>query len=404
NKKLIIYFNNEIVCNLDMDFLHNGLPERTISGSWNPKELADPELKNNLSSKVLEKVLQHGNVCSKEPIIRQYDHEVQGGLALNPYTGINFCGPNNASIQEVILGSNKGIAIAHGFNPVYNLIDPYHGAASAIDEAVRNLVATGVNPSHIALIDNFITGVPDERVIGELDRMVQASYDVSTAWKIPFVSGKDSLSSTYKYPDNRIINIPPVLCISAFAPVYDIKKTVTSDFKNPDNLVYIVGVTLPELGGSIYYDIFNTLGESVPKVNIKQALIIFKRIHKIISNRLAISCHDISEGGLAVTLSEMCFGGDCGVEINIDLIPKALEMKQYDKILFSESCSRFILEVQSDKRKKVEQILNGIPYACIGKVLKEKKLTFKAGKKNILKSDIQKLKKAWQKPMREVFE
>ncbi|MBI5418394.1 phosphoribosylformylglycinamidine synthase subunit PurL [Candidatus Poribacteria bacterium] len=405
DKKLKIYYKDELVCNLSMKFLHNGLPKSTINGTWNKPELTDPDLPDKVTNSIFKKILQHGNVCSKEQIIRRYDHEVQGGLALNPFTGVHNDGPNDASIQEIILGSKKGIAISHGFNPVYNLIDPYHGAAAAIDEAVRNLVATGVNPEHISLIDNFITGVPDEKTIGELDRMVQAAHDISVKWKMPFVSGKDSLSSTYKYPDGKKITIPPVLCISAFAPVYDVEKTVSSDFKSPGNLIYILGETYSELGGSIYYDIHGYLGASVPKLNIKLALNIFKRIHKIINSNLAVSCHDISEGGLAAAIAEMCFGGDCGAKIDLKLVPGASKINNFSAILFSESCSRLILEVKPDNKKMVDKILNvkSLPYACIGQIKEEKKLIFIADKKNILKSDIQELKEVWQAPMKEVF-
>ncbi len=404
DKKLKIFYEDKLICDIDMEFLHDGLPDSTIYGTWVSEKANEPDLSEKISVSLLKKILAHGNVCSKEPIIRLYDHEVQGGLALNPYSGINLDGPNNASIQEIILGSKKGIAISHGFNPVYNLIDPYHGACAAIDEAVRNLVAAGVNPKHIVLIDNFITGVPDEKIIGQLDRMADAAYEISCEWKMPFVSGKDSLSSTYKYPDKRTITIPPVLCISAFAPVYNITKTISSDFKKEGNLIYIIGETLKELGGSIYYDIHGELGSSVPIVNPKTALKIFNSIHKIISNGFAVSCHDLSEGGLSVSLLEMCFGGDCGAEIDIFSIPRPANLNKINEILFSESCSRFLIEVQPNKKKYVENILKNLPFACLGRVLKDKTLNIKSAKNEILSYDINTLKKAWQKPMKEIFE
>ncbi|MBI4652267.1 phosphoribosylformylglycinamidine synthase subunit PurL [Candidatus Desantisbacteria bacterium] len=403
DKKLKIFYENSLVCDLDMKFLHDGLPKLTLNGTWTKKELKEPDIKTEITSGMLKKIFSHGNICSKEPIIRQYDHEVQGGLVLNPYTGVKLDGPNNSSVQEIILRSGKGIAIAHGLNPVYNLIDPYHGACCAIDEAVRNLVSTGTNPKHIALIDNFITGVPDEKVIGELDRMVQASYDLAVAWKMPFVSGKDSLSSTYKYPDGRILNIPPVLCISAFAPIYDIKRTVTTDFKKSGNLIYMVGETRHELGGSVYYDIHGELGASVPVVLPGRAIKIFNSIYNLISKGIISSCHDISEGGLLVSSGEMCFGGECGAEIDLGMVPVLSGLTQSDVILFSESCSRFLIEVPPAGKKDVEKILKGLPFACIGKVLKEKRLRFKKDKNIIFESDITVLKKAWQAPMKEIF-
>lgn len=433
DRKLKITWEGQIVCDLEMEFIHNGLPQRTMEGAWREPKLSEPDIgepiifaEQEVSSlppplsrmgegarrageardraksynEIFKKVLAHWNVCSKEPIVRRYDHEVMGTSALKPYSGVKKDAPNDAVIVEPVLGSGKGLAVAHGLNPTYNKIHPYWGAASAFDECVRNMVATGVDPENIALLDNFIWPFPEKEELGQLDQAVDACYDITTAWKMPLVSGKDSLSSTYRGPNGKVIKIPPVLCISGFAPVKEIEKTVSSDFKQAGSSIFIIGETKAELGGSVYYDLQGQLGASVPKVDIIRARKIFKTMHKTIQNGLLRSSHDISEGGIGVTIAEMCFGGDMGAKIELE---KVSDLDRADHILFSESNTRFVVEVAPEDEGKILELFNGLPISKIGEVSDDKNLKFLFKGKELIFGELNELKKVYKSTMSKYF-
>ncbi|PIS04878.1 MAG: phosphoribosylformylglycinamidine synthase subunit PurL [Candidatus Buchananbacteria bacterium CG10_big_fil_rev_8_21_14_0_10_42_9] len=401
DKKLTLNYNGEIVGKLEMEFLHGGLPQRVMSGEWHEPKLVEPELLEPKDyNETLKQILCHWNVCSKEPIVRLYDHEVQGTSVLKPYSGTNKDAPNDAAIIEPVLGSGQGLATAHGMNPIYNKINPYWGAASAFDECVRNLVASGVDPKNIALLDNFIWPFPDAEELGKLDRAVDACYDITTTWQMPIVSGKDSLSSTYRGPDGTVIKIPPTLCVSGFAPLEDISKTISAGLKQAGNWLFIVGETKAELGGSVYYDLHTELGASVPHVDIQQARVIFEKMHSAITQDIIQSAHDLSEGGLAVALAEMCFGGNKGAAVTIDNIS---ELDRADKILFSESNTRFVIEVAPKNEDKLTALFKDLPLFKLGQVNDSKSLTISFGGKEVINSGIDEMKKAYQATMKRYF-
>lgn len=404
NKRLKLFYKTDLECDLDLEFLHNKRPDIVKTGTYKKPKLKEPKLREPKNyNLLLKKILSNWDICSKEPIVRQYDHEVQGTSVLKPFGGKYHDCPNDAVIMAPILGNKRGIAIAHGINPVYNKIDPYWGSASAIDEAVRNLVAVGANPDKIALIDNFIWPTPDKKSLGDLDRAVDACYDTAVSFGMPFVSGKDSLSSTYKGSDGTVIKIPPTLCISAFAPVKDISKTISAGLKQKNNPLFIIGETKKELGGSAYYAKYKKLGKSVSKHNPAKAIKLFKLLHKAIQKGYVISAHDCSEGGLAVTIAEMCFAG-FGAEIDLAKVPTAgHNIKRADYILFSESNSRFVVEVKKDKVKYFKKLMGNTAYGELGKVTEQSKLSINYRGKKILYAEIDELKKAWQKPMKQIF-
>ena len=204
-------------------------------------------------------MLSAPNIASKESVVRSYDHEVKGNTTLKPLQG-EYAGPNDASILKPLDNSWKGVAICCGMNPNYGKIDAYWMAASAIDEAIRNNIAVGGR--RIALLDNFTWGNPEKpERLGSLVRACEACYDVATTFKTPFISGKDSL-----YNESPLGPVTPTLLITAVGVVPDIRATVSMDLKAPGNLLYIVGKTYTELGGSEYYKLKGFLGKSVPKV------------------------------------------------------------------------------------------------------------------------------------------
>lgn len=337
-------------------------------------------------------------MCSKEWIIRQYDHEVQGGSVVKPLVGIHEDGPGDAAVLMPILGDWAGLAIGCGINPRYGDLDPYAMAAAAIDEAVRNVVAVGANPSRIALLDNFCWGNTDRpEVLGSLVRAAEACRDVALAYDTPFISGKDSLNNEF-HAGGRNLVIPPTLLISALGRVPDVRRCITMDLKEAGNLLFLVGTTKDEMGGSHYHLVRGLESGSVPQPDLDRAPRLFRRLHEAIQSGLVRSCHDVSEGGLAVALAEMAFAGDLGAEVThlgADNLPD-------DVRLFSESTTRFVVEVRPDKASAFQACLaSDLPLTQLGQTCKEPHLRIAgANGEWPIWLELHQLKEAWQKPMR----
>src|SRR5262245_51401762 len=298
-----------------------------------------------------------------------------------------------------VLGSWKGLAIANGINPLYGDIDPYWMAAAAIDEAVRNAVAVGADPRRTAILDNFCWGnTNDPAVLGSLVRAAEACRDVALAFGTPFISGKDSLNNEYRSADRRI-SIPGTLLISAMGQVPDIRRCVTMDLKEPGNELYVIGVTRDELGGSHYHLVTGQAGGAVPQVDLQQAPRVFAAIHAAITKSLVRACHDPSEGGLAVALAEMAFAGGVGADVT-DLKVAAPDLSDTAR-LFSESPTRFILEVKPEHAPALRETFAGLPLTKVGTTVKEPRLRIAgANGEWLIWAKLDELKEAWQKPLR----
>src|SRR5579885_850468 len=319
--RLRLYYQGNQVADLDMRFLHDGRPavvrKATVRAAGLtpavPTAGINPAARPDNYTDALFRILSSWNVCSKEWIIRQYDHEVQGGSAIKPLVGVANDGPGDAAVITPVLGSWAGVAVGCGINPNYG--DPYWMAACAIDEAVRNVVAVGADPAQIALLDNFCWGNTDRpEVLGSLVRAAEACRDVAVAYGMPFISGKDSLKNEYQ-SDGRQIVIPPTLLISALGLVPDVRRCVTMDLKEPGNLLLLVGVTKDEMGGSHYNLVTGRDGGAVPRPDLALAPRTFARLYDMIRRGLVRACHDLSEGGLAVALAEMAFAGGVGADV-----------------------------------------------------------------------------------------
>src|SRR5205823_7101702 len=283
----------------------------------------------------LKRILASYNVCSKEWIVRQYDHEVQGGSVLKPLVGAADDGPGDAAVIMPVLGSWTGLAVGCGINPRYGDLDPYAMAAAAVDEAVRNVVAVGADPARVALLDNFCWGDTDRpEVLGSLVRAAEACRDVALAYGMPFISGKDSLNNEYHAGD-RHITIPPTLLISALGRVPDVRRCVTMDLKEPGNRLYLIGTTKDEMGGSHYHLVNGIAGGVPPEVDLDLAPRIFHKLHEAIRQGLVRACHDLSEGGLATAVAEMAFAGGLGADLT-DSAADARQVSDY-VALFAES-------------------------------------------------------------------
>ena len=402
NKRLELFYNGCQVCDLSMAFLHEGNPKITKTARWVSPKSKDPRIprRDNLSDKLFE-VLSHYNVCSKEWVIRQYDHEVQGASVIKPLVGPNCDGPSDASVIAPKLGVKKGLAISNGINVRYGMIDPFWMAASCIDEAVRQIVAVGGNIDRIAILDNFCWGNPDKPDrLGGLVRAAQGCYKTAVGYHTPFISGKDSLYNEYKDGDKSIA-IPGTILISAVGIVDDVTKSITMDLKEAGNLIYCVGKTYDELGGSIYLDTYGLLGSTVPQVNTKRGMKTFAALSSAVKKGVIRSMHDCSEGGIGVALAEMAFSGGLGVTARLDQVPFKGGANRDDTVLFSESNSRFLVEVKPGDQKKFEQLLKGISFGLIGRVEDSPEFIVYGLKTQVcINAYIQDLKEAWQKPLR----
>ena len=403
-KMMKLLYENQLVAHLDMDFLHNGVPQIRRKAVWKKKIHRSPKTKNpSKLTKALLGILSSWNVCSKEWIIRQYDHEVQGGSVLKPLQGVQNDGPGDAACVRPRLDSDKGIIVSNGINFLYGQIDPYWMAASAIDEALRQIIASGGSLGRVALLDNFCwgnTNKPDQ--LGCLVRASNACYDIAKSYGVPFISGKDSLNNEYSV-GGKSISIPPTLLISAIGIMDNVNKTVSMDAKKPGNLIYVVGKTFNEMGGSHYWKLGGFLGNSVPRVDPVRGKKIMDRLSSCVKKGIVSSCHDCSEGGLGVALSEMAFAGGLGMDLSIKDAPRSGDVVTDDVTLFSESNSRFIAEVPAKKRKIFERQMSGFPVGLLGKVKSGDTFIVRGLSGNTcIKTTIQKLKKSWQEPLKDL--
>jgi phosphoribosylformylglycinamidine synthase len=392
DKVLRIFYHGEKVAEVEIPFLFEP-PKATRKAEYKPSNLEEPNfpIPENLTETLMQ-ILASPNIASKESVVRTYDHEVKGNTALKPLHG-EHGGPNDAAIIKPLDDSWRGLVVSCGMNPRYGRIDTYWMAASAIDEAVRNNVAVGGR--RIALLDNFTWGNPEKpERLGSLVRACEACYDFATAFGTPFISGKDSL-----YNESPLGPVTPTLLITAVGIIPDVRLAVSVDVKEPDNLLYIVGETFNELGGSEYYRLKGFIGKSVPKVRLKTAKKTFKAIIKAIDLGLVKACHDLSEGGLAVAAAEMAFAGGYGLELDLRKVPSEA-LNRDDFILFSESNSRFLVEVSPKAKKEFETLMKGKACANIGRVTEEKRLRIKGLKgKMVVDASIDDLLASWKRTL-----
>ena len=405
--RLVLKYEDNTVCDLTMDLLHNGRPPVIREAEYQPTPVQPVTLpQRDDYTADLKNILGSYNVASKEWIIRQYDHEVQGGSVVKPLVGAQMEGPSDAAVVRPVLDSRRGVVISCGMNPRYGDFDTYHMAASAIDEAMRNCVAVGADPSRVAILDNFCWGDCERsETLGSLVRAALACHDLSLVLETPFISGKDSLNNEFSYVDaagnKQTIAIPPSLLISAMGQVEDVAQCVTMDLKAAGNLLYLVGETNEEFGGSHFSLVNNLTGGAVPQVNAQMAKQTFAALHQAIRGRSVRSCHDLSEGGLAVAAAEMVFAGEVGAAIDLSQSPVGGDHVTLAARLFAESNTRFLCEVAQKHANAFEGHLAGVPFARIGTTVAEQhlRITESAAGKPLIDADLDALKDAWQAPL-----
>jgi phosphoribosylformylglycinamidine synthase len=420
--RLCLKYQDQEVADLAMEFLHDGRPPVVRDAVYQPAEPQPLQTTAALTDagQDLCRILGSLNVASKEWVIRQYDHEVQGGSVIKPLVGIDNDGPGDAAVVRPILGSPRALVVSCGMNPHYGEFDTYHMAASAIDEAVRNCVAVGADPQRIAILDNFCWGYTDRpETLGSLVRASLACYDLAVALQTPFISGKDSLNNEFSYLDDegtkQTISIPPTLLISALGQIADARQCVTMDLKAAGNRLYQVGATHDELGGSHWTLVRDMDGGHVPKVNPELAKRTFLAIHQLIQRGGIAACHDLSEGGLAVAAAEMAFAGGLGLQLQLDQVPSEVSVETEHGCLvalFSESNTRFLCEVAETHQQAFEEVLEAaeIPFGLVGAVVDDDLLTITVSGKEasvaagdqqlVLSETLEKLKTSWQEPLK----
>lgn len=392
NSTLTIDYLGERVADTSIDFLFDppAVKRKAELATTRPVEPAFKEPADLVS--LLVKLLAAPNIASKEAVVRSYDHEVKGNTVIKPLQGVH-AGPSDAAVMKPLNKSWKGIVVSCGVNPNYGRISPYWMAASSIDEAIRNSIAVGGR--RVALLDNFTWGDPERPdQLGSLLQACQACYDVAKGFEAPFVSGKDSL-----YNESPLGPVTPTLLITALGIIPDVRKAVTMDLKQPSSRIYLVGRTFPELGGSEYYRLMGFLGKTVPCVEVKQAKKIIDSIVDAIDNGLVRSCHDLSEGGLAVAVAEMAFTGGCGVDLWLKNVPRPHSLARNDFVLFSESNSRFLVEANEKNAEDFEELMLGNACEQIGTTRKDLSFTVHGlNGKTLVETDLATLRKAWKSP------
>jgi phosphoribosylformylglycinamidine synthase II len=428
--KLELKYCGTTVGQLPMHFLHEGRPKverqatyasqtSKVEGRKSESIASTSDLRPSTFNAVLLQLLSSLNIASKEWVIRQYDHEVQGGSVIKPLVGAANDGPSDAAVLRPVLSSRRGIVVACGMNPLYGDYDTYHMAACAIDEAVRNCVAVGADPRRIAILDNFCWGYTDRpETLGALVRAALACYDVAVVWGTPFISGKDSLNNEFSYDASRerhTIQIPHTLLISALGQVADVRRCITMDLKLPGNWLYQIGATKNELGGSHFHMLGGVESGSVPQVDVETAKRTFAAVYEAIGQDLIRACHDLSEGGLAVAIAEMAFAGGSGAILRLADVPHSdmAGLSSQDRnaaLLFSESASRFVAEVPPSAHEALERVFRDahVPFARIGEVTASDRLQVTWASRDddldpagyTIDLPLAELKEAWQKPLR----
>jgi phosphoribosylformylglycinamidine synthase II len=402
DRRLQLFYQEELVCDLDMEFLHHGRPQLTARAVWEKPRHKEPDFAppQDLTESLL-KVLGSWNVCSKEWVIRQYDHEVQGASVLKPLVGKDGDGPGDAAIIKPLPDSKRGVIISNGINPKYGEIDPYWMAASAVDEALRQIIAVGGNLDRVALLDNFSWGDTSRpEMLGALVQAARACHDMAVVYGTPFISGKDSLNNEFQF-EGRVISVPHTLLISAIGVMEDVARAISMDFKQAGDLIYLVGATDNELGGSEYFRLSGFVGNNVPRVNPHKAKELMDKLSGAAEKGLVRACHDLSEGGLGVAVAEMAFAGGLGARVRLDSVPVGGPIDRDDFILFSESNARFLVEVASESKNEFERVMSGISLAAIGQVTDSGMLEiYGLDGRKVVDTAIQELKEAWQSPLR----
>ena len=413
-------YKNKTCAYIRMDLLKSDFPQWEFDAEWIPPDmrgLTEPviEAPENHTA-LLKAVLSSPNICSRNWIARQYDHEVQGGSVIKPLVGKTRDVPSDAVVVRPILGSNSGIAVTQALNPFYSEIDTYHMTGAIIDEAVRKALAVGGDPNHLGGVDNFCWPTieyhpiknPDGKYkAGQLVRANWALRDYCLAYGIPLLSGKDSMyidgNLEGPYGERRKVSGLPTLLFTVCSVIGDITKCVTMDAKFPGDLVYVLGETKNELGGSEFYQLMGSVGLHVPQVHVQGLWPHYLALSRAIREGLVSSCHAVCRGGLAVHLALVAMAGELGMEIHLPIVPGASELS-VSQALYSESCGRFIITVAPKNKERFEEVFSGMKIGRVGVVTESPRFSIKDSNDTaIIKEDQGTLKDCWKRQFGELI-
>jgi phosphoribosylformylglycinamidine synthase len=378
--RCVVRHEGRVVMDLDLEFLHEGLPRMELESTWTPPVLDDPPFAEPEDlGEVLVALMGRLNLCSREYVVRQYDHEVQGGSVIKPLAGRGLDVHNDAVVVRPLLESRGGVALGVGVLPWYGDIDTYGMAAACIDTAVRAVVAVGGDPDQVSLLDNFCWCSSDEpERLGQLKRAAEACYDTAVAYAAPFISGKDSMFNDFRGygPGGEPvkISVPPTLLVSSLARVEDVRACVDVQAMSAGDLVYVVGDTRDELGASEYYAM-RTGGRArspgavgvLPRVEPERFLSAYRALHAAIRGGLVASCASVGRGGLGAALARTAMAGELGIAGDLGRVG-ADGTDRDDRILLSESQGRFVVTVDPARAAEFETAMSAVPIRSVGEV------------------------------------
>lgn len=408
----VVRYGDRVVGRLDLDFLHSGCPRMELRAKWTPPTVPPPPpLRIGPRNSVLLAVLGSLNLASKEWSARAYDAEVKGLSVGKPLVGRYSEVPADATILRIEHGSNEGFVLAEGINPYYSDLDTYAMVASVVDEAVRRAISVGGTLTHLAGLDNFCwpdpvpspTNPDAEYKMAQLVRANRALYDITTAYGVPLISGKDSMKND-SIRGGRRISIPPTVLFSVVGRIADVRRRVTMDFKYPGDQIAIVGLTRDELGASEFHRWLAVrqrtpaaIGGRVPRPDPALAVRLYEAMEQVIRADLLHSSHTPTLGGLSVALALAAIGGDVGAVVNLSDIPTDEKLSD-DARLFSESPSRFVVTVPPNRANELEAVFRGLPFAWVGEVTAQPWLCVRGTKgRDLIHLPVSRLRAAWQR-------
>ncbi len=403
DERLRLYHGETLLADMEMDFLHNGVPRFLREARYEPRKLTAAQSTDCADHNAeLLGALGDLAVASREWITRQFDHEVQGLTASKPFAGPRQKGPGDGAVMAPKPGTPLGFAVGTGLNPRFSYLDPGAMAEAALDEAMRNIVVKGGDPSQTAVLDNYCWGNPERaETLGDLVRATEKLCALAMVYGTPFISGKDSLYNEYRVGDKSIA-IPGCLLVTAMAPVTNVYQVPDSAFTEAGNLVYILGLTRDELGGSVFLKRRGEYGDQVPRVHDAELHHRqYRCLHELIELGAVRAAHDLSEGGLAVAAAEMAFGGELGLLLDLANVP-ATEGMTDTRLLYSESLGRILIEVDPDHTETLEKLFtaNDLPFAKVGEILDDPVLRCDGVEgTNLIHQSLEDCERAWREPL-----
>ena len=402
------------VANLPIKFLFEGCPQLKLESEWKPPShlpVETPDLDEKEMGAVLGRLLARPNVASKEWWVRSYDHEVIAQSVIKPFVGINQDAPGDAAVIAPLHGGTQGLVISNGIAPRYSDIDSYSMAAASVDEALRNAVCVGVDLDLISGLDNFCwpdpiesSKTPDGKYkLAQLVRANRALDDVCRAYRLPCISGKDSMKNDAMLGGEKI-SVPPTLLFSLLGNHQDVRKAVSSDFKNPGDAIFLVGQTHQEIGASeLSYMLREQgaggIGGAVPEIDPDRNMVAYRALTAAMREELVASAHDCSDGGLAVALAECCFGSDSGAILEISPLWADCDNLDIWGAMFGESLGRILVSTSPENKEEFMKSMMGVTCHFLGEVSNDDTISFSREGEEVLTASMQELRESWKKTL-----